>query len=234
MKILVNGCSFSRGPISWPYYLSGLTDVTGQNVINLACAGAGNTYIHDTTTRILYDQPFDLVLIMWTGMTRVDMQVENIDQFGSTTYTSNYQKNHNDWPKKIISPVNDQSFVEDDWLFGCGALNHDAELTKVFKSIYQYTSQSQFVNKFMINVVSLQNTLKQLKIPYAFSFYTDYVKEIAHSKMIDWKNCVLSDNIDNVAKRLNSYDTDGSHPGLQANKEWAKCVMEHLRTRDIV
>lgn len=234
MKILVNGCSFSRGYISWPYYLSGLTDLTSQNVINLAQAGAGNTYIHDTTTRILYDQSFDLVLIMWTGMSRVDTQVENIDHFSGTAYTSKYQKTRNDWPEKIISPVDDQSFVEDDWLFGCGALNHDAELIKVFKSMYQYTSQSQFVNKFIVNVVSLQNTLKQLKIPYAFSFYTDYVKEIAHSKIIDWENCILSDNIDNIAKRLNSYDTDGSHPGLQAHKQWAQCVMEHLRIKNIV
>ena len=234
MKILVNGCSFSRGPISWPYYLSGLTDITGQNVINLACAGAGNTYIHDTTTRILYDQPFDLVLIMWTGMTRVDMQVENIGQFDGTKYNSKYQKTRNDWSEKIISPVNDQSFVEDDWLFGGGVLGRDAELTKIFKPIYQYTSQPQFVNKFIVNIVGLQNTLKQLKIPYAFSFYTDYVKEIAHSKMIDWENCILSDNIHEIAKRLNSYDQDDFHPGLQANKQWAQCVMKHLHDKNIV
>ena len=39
MRILINGCSFSRGPISWPYYLAGLTDKTSSNVVNLACAG---------------------------------------------------------------------------------------------------------------------------------------------------------------------------------------------------
>ena len=91
MRILVNGCSFSRGPISWSYYLTNLTDITGKNLVNLACAGAGNTYIHETTTRILDKEKFDLVLIMWSEISRIDFQVESIDFFEKSTYTSKYQ-----------------------------------------------------------------------------------------------------------------------------------------------
>lgn len=234
MRILVNGCSFSRGPNSWPYYLTGLTDKSGHNVVNLACSGSGNTYIHETTTRILEREKFDLVLIMWTGIHRIDKQVEDASLFESHS-TSCYQKTQNDWPEKIIEPINDQDFIEDNWLYGGTAIfNVDEEISSVFKNDYQLIGEKEFINQFIIKVVSLQNTLKQLGIPYAFSFYQDYVDQIKHSNMIDWNNCILTDNLYTIAKRLNSYDEDEWHPGLEANKQWAKCVVEHLTQKNII
>jgi len=228
MKILVNGCSFSCGPISWPYHLPGLTNISGHNVVNLACAGAGNTYIHETTTRALYKDKFDLVLIMWSGIHRVDKQIEDHSSLNESTYTSRYQKSQNDWPEKIIHPFNDQTLVEDNWLFGCGHINKDSTVSAVFKNDYTYIGHQQFIDQFLVKVASLQNTIKQLGIPYRFSFYQNYIDQIKHSKMIDWTKCVLTDNINDIAKRLNSYDTDGIHPGLEANQQWAQCVVEHL------
>ena len=159
MRILVNGCSFSRGPISWPYYLTNLTDITGKNLVNLACAGAGNTYIHETTTRILDKEKFDLVLIMWSGISRIDFQVESIDFFEKTTYTSKYQSSQNDWPGKIINPMNDQDYVEKNWIFGCSHINNDPMLGKFFKNFYMLVGHKELVNQFILKVISLQNSL---------------------------------------------------------------------------
>ena len=237
MRILVNGCSFSRGPISWPYYLTGLTDKSSSNVVNLACAGAGNTYIHDTTMRILEKEKFDLVLIMWSGIHRIDQQIEltEINQI-ETTYSSKYQSSLNDWPEKIVDPFNDQTLVEKNWLFRCGVLNREtsSELNSLFKEAYSTMGDEEFVNQFIVKIIGLQNTLKQLAIPYAFSFYQDYVEQINHSTLIDWDNCIINDNITNIAKRLNSYDEDGFHPGLEANKQWANCVVKHLTQKNII
>jgi hypothetical protein len=235
MRILVNGCSFSRGPISWPYYLTGLTDKTGSNVVNLACAGAGNTYIHDTTMRILEKEKFDLVLIMWSGIHRIDQQVED-NMLVDSPYTSRYQKTQNDWPEKIVEPVNDQDFVEDNWSFGCGVLNGEtsSELNRLFKEAYRTMGDEEFVNQFIVKIIGLQNTLKQLDIPYVFSFYQPYIDKIKKSTLIDWDNCVVNDNITNIAKRLNSYDEDGFHPGLEANQQWANCVVKHLTQKNII
>ena len=232
MRILVNGDSFSRGSISWPYYLTNLTDTTGKNVVNLACAGAGNTYIHETTTRILDKEKFDLVLIMWSGIERIDFQVESIDFFEKLTYTSKYQSSQNDWSGKIINPINDQDYVEKNWIFGCGNINNDHIFGNFFKKIYIHVGHKEFVNQFTIKVVSLQNTLKQLNIPYAFSFYQDYVDQIKHSNQIDWKKCIINDNISSIAERLNSYDTDGFHLGLEANRVWASNVVNYLEKND--
>ena len=237
MKILVNGCSFSRGPISWPYYLKGLTDKTGQSIINLAQAAAGNTYIHDTTMRILEKEKFDLVLIMWTGIHRIDQQIvlTDMNRF-ETTYSSKYQSSLNDWPEKIVDPFNDQTLVEKNWLFGGGVLNGEtsSELNRLFKEAYSTMGDEEFVNQFIVKIIGLQNTLKQLAIPYAFSFYQDYVEQINHSTLIDWDNCIVNDNISDIAKKLNSYENDGYHPGLEANQKWADCVVEHLKQKDII
>ena len=46
MRLLVNGCSFSRGSTAWPNHI---TKLAAANLINLAQAGAGNTYIAQTT-----------------------------------------------------------------------------------------------------------------------------------------------------------------------------------------
>lgn len=236
MKILVNGCSFSRGPISWPYYLKGLTDKTGQGIINLAQAGAGNTYIHDTTMRILEKEKFDLVLIMWSGIHRIDKQIipEDVDQM-ETAYSSKKQSLKNDWPEKVVKPINDQTFVEKNWIFGVGALDNDAsKVSTLFKNDYQYTGSKEFTDQFIVKLVSLQNTLKQLDIPYVFSFYQPYTDEIKKSTLIDWDNCITNDNISTIAKKLNSYGDDILHPGLEANQKWADCVVEHLKQKDII
>ena len=42
------------------------------------------------------------------------------------------------------------------------------------------------------------------------------------------------ENITNIAKRLNSYDEDGIHPGLEANQQWANCVVKHLTQKNII
>ena len=72
-NLLVNGCSFSRGPNSWPYFLSNV------NLVNLAQAGAGNTYIHETTIAELSQRKYDLVIVMWTGIPRIDFKVNDIN-----------------------------------------------------------------------------------------------------------------------------------------------------------
>ena len=51
MNILVNGGSLSRGPTSWPYVIQ---KHFNSNLVNLAQAGNGNTYTHETTISELY------------------------------------------------------------------------------------------------------------------------------------------------------------------------------------
>lgn len=210
MNILVNGCSFSRGPISWPYFLN------CTNLVNLACAGAGNNYICDSTLRELHQRSYDHVIIMWSGLERFDIQC----CFSDTAYASGYQSLQNDWPEKITEPINDQDYVEKDWLFGCGHINGERNLlsSKIFTGIYKYSTKHQLQQNSFARMISLQSYLKCNGIAYTFSFYQNYEVDF---NTIDKDNCEVSDNISDIMHRLQSYDTDGLHPGELANKTWA-------------
>ena len=210
MNILVNGCSFSRGPGSWPYFLN------CTSLVNLACAGAGNNYICDSTIRELHQRSYDHVIVMWSGLGRFDIQ----STFKDTAYNSGYQSTKNDWPQKIVIPINDQDYVETDWLFGCGHINHEHNIlsSNIFTGIYKYSTQKQLEQNSLARMVSLQSYLKCSNISYTFCLYQPYKIDFS---LIDEKNCEISDNISDIALKLSSYDTDGIHPGELAHKTWA-------------
>ena len=204
-QVLINGCSFSRGPTAWPYYLEDF------NIVNLAQAGAGNTYIHESTIDELAKRTYDLVVIMWTGLARVDFKVEDISVFNSSKYTSRYQKTRNDWEGKIIFPVNDQDYVDDNWVFGCGGVNQENALTKtnLFNGIYKHLSHTQFVYHSLMKMISLQSFLKAHNIPYVFTFYNDYLADLQNEahlyKFLDQSNMLVSDNIYSIATKLKDF-----------------------------
>ena len=77
-KILVNGCSFSRGENSWPYQLQ---DLMNFDLVNLAQAACGNTYILESTISELSHRHYDFIIIMWSGVDRVDQRVDDIELF---------------------------------------------------------------------------------------------------------------------------------------------------------
>jgi hypothetical protein len=220
--MLINGCSFSRGPGSWPYHLD-------YKITNLAQAGAGNTYIHETTVSELATRSYDAVTIMWTAPQRQDLRVSDIDLFANSRYTSSYQREQNDWPEKIVHQENDQNYVDPNWIFGCGHINQEPALTKTraFESIYRFQSDSEFEQGFLIKMISLQNTLKQMNIPYLFTFYHPYfdrLKEYDLFKLLDPDSIYNDTNITDIMRDNNWYDTDGAHPGTQAHQAWAEIL----------
>ena len=230
MNVLVNGCSFSRGPGSWPYKLQ---ELLSCNLVNLAQAGAGNTYIYESTVSELYKRKYDLVIIMWTGIERVDFAVDNIHDFDSTPYTSMHQLQQNDWPEKIVLPINDQDYVEKNWVFGCGHINGDIALRKsrLFDSVYRYQGRQQLLQSFIIKMIALQSILNNLNIPYVFSFYEDYEIELKANHLstaIDWKCVCNSTNIDHIMKSNNWFAKDNQHPSDQAHIVWAEVLQGHL------
>ena len=231
--VLVNGCSFSRGPTAWPYFLK---TVDQDNVVNLACAGAGNTYIHETTVNAVASWPFyDLVLVMWTNPARVDMKVADVNLFSSSAYTSSYQSTRNDWPEKRVEPFNDQALVEKDWIFGCGHINGETAITgsRAFEGVYRYQDPAQFEYHFVQKIVATQSFLKHMGIPYVFMFYKNFVqdlqKDISLYKMIDWHRCFIDDNINDIAVRNTWFDSDGIHPGIKAHQLWASKLDEFIK-----
>jgi len=234
LRALINGCSFSRGPLAWPYFLD---TVDQTNIVNLACAGAGNTYIHETTVNAVAQRNYDIVLVMWSGIERVDLKISHPEVFGLSTCTSRYQRRQNDWLEKITTPFDDQQLVESDWIFGAGHYNGDAVMHEsgVFDGIYRYQEQPQFRYGLLQKIIALQNTLKNVNVPYVFMFYQNYISELHLDqhlcKLVDWNNCFVDGNIYDIATTNNWFDHDGFHPGIDANQLWAEKLDNFIKEK---
>lgn len=229
-RVLVNGCSFSRGPIAWPYYLQEKLDF---DLVNLAVSSAGNKYIHDTTVAELARSRYDFVIVMWSGLDRVDIPVEDIQVFDQCNTTSFAQSLKNDWPEKKIYPNNDQDLVEKNWVFVYPSkkLLNDIK----FAEFVKYQNHQTHTRQSLINMISLQAVLKQLDIPYVFCFYMDYVDQLKKEKslcdLLIWENICCTDNLYNISRQIDSYDTDGAHPGVEANQQWANKLIEFINAK---
>lgn len=237
MNILVNGTSISRGDKSWPYYLQ---EKIGAecNIVNLAQAGSGNTYIHESTVEEISKRPYDLVLIQWTYANRFDIRVKDITKFSDTTYTSDYQSRQNDWPSKVIWPINDQDYVQKNWIFGCGYINEQKNdsIGRVFKEYYRVTKRSDQIMSSLIKIISLQNTLKAMSVPYLFTSYRQMprMQRFNHLyKLIDWSNFYSGPHLHTIAKNNNQID-DTFHPFSEAHLEYAGELYTNLVNRKLV
>jgi hypothetical protein len=232
MKILVNGGSLSRGPGSWPYVLQKRFD---SDLVNLAQAGSGNTYIHETTISELAQRQYDLVIIQWVPFIRLDFKVQNIEQFKNTTYTSKYQSVQNDWPGKIIYPVNDQDYVEKDWVFGCGyAVNKDKDpaIVKAFEDYYYYIGPSEQLYHSLIKMISLQSYLKVNNIPYLFCFGRKFKLFDRHQHLfdqLDANNMYTDQFLLDIAEHNKMWDPiDPLHPSEEAYRIYAELLVPQI------
>jgi hypothetical protein len=229
MNILVNGSSFSQGEISWPTLIQ---QQLGCSLVNLSVAGSGNTYIQETTIAELAQRKYDRVIVMWSPFDRFDVKVNNIDLFKGTIYTSKYQTTQNDWASKVIYPVNDQDYVEKDWVFGCGYLNRDPDpaLAELFAGYYKHTDRWQQFYSNLMSVISLQGFLKSINQPYLFTFARQFRQFPRYQHLydlLDWSNIYTTD-LQSICRENGWFAADGIHPGAQAHEQYAKQLLELL------
>jgi hypothetical protein len=238
MNVLVNGASICRGAGSWPYYLQEKAQ-TEFDLVNLAQSGAGNYYLHDSTISEIAKRPYDLVMVMWSYTERFDFRVKNIKAFNDTQSTSWYSLRQNDWPSKKIHPVNDQDYVEDNWVFGCGYLNQRLDtqsVGRVLKEYYREVGSREFMSATLIKIITLQNTLKALGIPYVFMNYRPLIKTKEFDylySIIDWSNFYNGPYLHHLAKEYNDFD-DTLHPKTTSQQAYTNHVYEFLLKKQLI
>lgn len=229
-RVLTNGCSFSCDPrVGWPYQLQKNLNC---KLVNLAVPAAGNRYIHDSTIRELSQRQYDYVFIMWSGLQRNDIQVENIKLFDKAV-TSLNQLGITNWEEKTIWPITEQNYIEKNWVF-VGLGNEFLKSIK-FGEYIKYRGFDIEVQDSLMYMITLQSVLKQLDIPYVFSFYMDYLETLKTHKelfaLLDLTNICTDDNIYNIAKRTNCFNGDGFHPGLEANQQWSDILIKFINAK---
>jgi len=233
MNILLTGNCNSRGPGSWPYYLK---DILDCELVNLSLAGSGNAYIYEATISELAKRSYDLVLIMWCESTHTGLPVTDISMFADSENTSLYQSGVNDWPEKIVYPVNDQDYVPKNWIMNSGyRSNKQDSVAKFFKQYHQAVTYEQTLESDILKMIGLQGFFKSTNQPYLFLYGRPYTKfkRFEHLyKLIDWSQFYQEDTLMQIASRNNNelMGDDNKYPTAQGHQAYAELLARQIRS----
>jgi len=258
MHIYTVGCSFTyaqeRG---WPKLL--VDKISAEHSVetklhNHGHPGAGNTYIankpildshlinRDQGPGVAPGFNPDLVIIMWSGLTRKDLAVDHSD-------------------KVLMSTLDGYGFVR--WagrhtsyiLSGGinGSWEHHPATKEMFNSLYKYSNERSMAQDTLLNILNLQNYLKECKIPYLMSSYVNYwtaeprVADLDYGitqfkdldylvKQIDFDRWVFlnerKDGIYELAKEIGDLQEDNFHPDFKTHALWADLIYKKLESEN--
>lgn len=246
MNILISGCSFTQWPacpggpnICWPRYFQELNPT--DHCYSVAEAAAGNQYICDSVIRsVLKDCP-DHVLVMWSGVSRLDYLTSVEDPAWNNLFDSYgfYRR----------LPDNKLGYIFSGG--GVGTWNSHPVAQQMFKEMYKVSSELSLGTINLMEMVKLQNFLIAKKIPYHFMSYVNYWSEEERVSKngdfgvyrypelkflideLDFSRWIFTneqkDGVFELAKELNSWQDDKFHPGDTAQSAWAKFVTERIK-----
>jgi hypothetical protein len=205
---VVSGCSFTQGAQgeTWGKHLN----ISG--VTNLANGGAGNNYICRRTLNYLEahgDPKNTLVIIMWSGTSRIDVTVSN------------------EWYQHI---KNTFSFGASDgisnWIHTGSSGN-----VPVFESLCKTNDNQSLCVDSLQNFILLENYLRAKGYRYLFTSYANYWHE-------DQEYCAttkVDPNIGYYCKNISLYKNFDFSNWVFVNKErdcFGEFALDDIRNRD--
>jgi hypothetical protein len=248
MNLLISGCSFTQWPeypggpnICWPKFLQDLNP--NWNISNLAEPAAGNQYIADSVIRHTIKSRPDHVLVMWSGVSRLDYLTSLEDPAWERLFDSyGFYRRVDTCPSKL-------GYIFSGGQMGTWYKNDVAH--RMFYEMYKVASPMSLATINVMEIVKLQNFLQNHKIPYHFMSYVNYWNTDAHVSpngdfgilafpelkplidQIDFDRWIFSDQQRNgiyeLAKQQHNFQPDGFHPGIPIYEQWANLVHGHLQ-----
>ena len=241
MNILISGCSFTQWPeypggpnICWPRFLQEINSTL--TIKSVAEAAAGNQYICDSVIKNVLENRPDQVLVMWSGISRLDYLTSLEDPAWDALFDSYgfYRR----------LPGNKLG-----WIFSGGQMGtwyKNPVAHKMFYEMYKVSSPLSLATINLTEIIKLQNFLKAKSIPYKFMSYVNYWNDQNNISPngdfgvmqfpelqplvneIDFSQWVFSnqhrDGIYELAKSMNSFQADGFHPGNDIQRRWAEVI----------
>lgn len=244
MKILVSGCSFTQWPeypggpnICWPKYLKEL--LPDSQIKSVAEAAAGNQYICDSVIRETLTDHYDQVLVMWSGVSRLDYLTSLEDSAWESLFNS----------YGFFRRLPDGKLG---WIFSGGQMGtwfKHPVAHKMFYEMYKVSSELSLATINLMEMIKLQNYLKAKGIPYKFMSYVNYWtngKNISPNgdfglldfpelkpliNEIDFNQWIFDGDrrcIYDVAKDRNNFQADGFHPESATQRYWAELITSRI------
>ncbi len=248
MDVLISGCSFTHWPekpgseknICWPTYLNEKNP--HFKIKNLAEPGAGNLYIANSVTNALIERRYDLVLIMWSGMTRLDFLTDLSNQDWASLFDAyGFYRRMEHCPNRM------------GYIFSGGEIGPwttNPATRTLFREMYKISDHASLGYQNLLEIIKTQNLLKNFGIPYRFMSYVNYwgeqervspngdfgvmkypeLSRLIHA--IDFSQWIFADTnrtcIYEMAKANNDYHGDRFHPGVDTHRQWVDIMMTYL------
>jgi hypothetical protein len=225
MKILTNGCSFGI----WSDFLG-----SDHNIKKLAYPAAGNKYISDSTLCELAVKNYDMVIVMWSGLSRCDEPVADINLF-------------NDMPYKSKAGT-------EDYIFSGGIIGSWKEynLTRLmFEGKHKLQDYKQLYHSSLLEIIKLQSYLKANNIKYYFMSYVNYwdtpkdwrtpIEDISLTNFLELDYLVRQIDFNpwifyqgkngyfEYAVKNGLLSEDNWHPNHQAAQQWAEIIIKRIK-----
>ena len=233
MRLLISGCSFT----SSKYWSIPLREK--HSVTNLAVPSAGNKYIANSIISQDLDS-YDIAIVMWSGITRLDALVEDISYYIGYPY------------KKSIDEKAGYVCAGSRLGGWNGSSKHYNLLKGLFEEQFKSMSDENLATLSLLEIIKLQNYLKVNNKKYLFCTYINYWNQAVdwntrdgdfsintipsldrYVNQIDFSNWIFSDNDKNgyyeLAKKDNFFEKDGHHPGVQAGLIWGEIIKERVK-----
>lgn len=246
MMISTVGCSFTYAQRKgWPDILAKKLQDRGIEVdlVNNGHPGAGNLYISQKPILDSYNPKFrdpDLVVIMWSGLTRKEVLIDHKDEL-------------------VMKTLEGYGFVRwsgvhTSYIFSGGikgSWEHHPATKEIFNPLYKISNERTMAQDTLVNIIALQNYFKNKNIPYIMSSYMNYwsnesrvgdldfgIKQFNDLSylvnQIDFSRWVFAndnkDGIYELAKANDDLQEDGFHPDFKTHADWADLLLAKLQT----
>jgi hypothetical protein len=196
-------------------------------MVNLSRVGCGYDYIHDSVAMEVIERDYDLVLVSWSSFntviemkSKMNVKLYDWDLIGGNAHGDKLQS---DW---LWDHIPDDAFeFEDQVTAKRNLFSHLISLSPTMESRIQSN---------LLRVISLQNTLKALNIPYMFTFPRKLLRLKRHARyhaQIDW-SLVDNHNLYTDARRMRHWENN--HPTEAAYQWYADEVYEFLSTKNLI
>lgn len=164
-NLVVSGCSFTDDydGKTWPYYLA--DNINNCRIHNLSFPGAGNFYIADTIRNFLINEKLNpeetLVLVMWSGMTRQDVLVdqEYYDMLPDSCKTTHYGNRY------VVGGGMSGSWQDPPF---------NILLKPLFDSYYKFTDTHTMAYDTLMHMANTRYFLERNNYQYKFLSYVNY------------------------------------------------------------
>lgn len=228
-NLVVSGCSFTKTLYENEWALTLVRQFNINHHVNLAESGAGNFYIADSLQQYLQTSDIDpretLVLIMWSGPSRIDLTVSD------------------EYYRMVQTPYK-ASVAGKNYIFSGGELGTwqtDSLVRPVFENVYKTKNFTTLAQDTITNIIQTREFLKHNGYSFFFMSYVNYwqptadyvsdmdlsigyhIPELASvSDTTDWiwinenKDCFYE-----YAKTRQLIGADGFHPDEQAHRDFA-------------